>query len=118
MWHLVLVANESGKKFKNIMKKRIVNENEIIHLLVENVRQTRKFGHTYVLSAIRGEVMGWTGVEAKIGNRIVVLSYCGWGRSLSVGGHKYKAYARFDDTDRPVPSKDLKLIRSTAQAAL
>jgi hypothetical protein len=97
----------------------VMNENEIIITLVNNVRQTRRYGQTYVRSAIRAEVIGWEGVTAQIGDRAVILTYSGYGRSLSAGGHKYKAHVRFADTDRPVPTKDLHLIASApAQAAL
>lgn len=67
------------------------------------VRQTRSFGHTYVHSQARAEVMGWKGTT--FGN--VLFTFSGYGRSLQSGGHKYKVHARNVDTGKPTPSKDL-----------
>jgi hypothetical protein len=62
---------------------------------------TRKFGHTYVHAGARAEG------APDYGN--ISFSFRGWGRSLTTRkGHKYKVYARYLDTDKPVPSKVLR----------
>lgn len=80
--------------------------------LVQNVCETRKFGHTYVKAAVRKEVTGYDGITARIGDREVKITFEGYGRSLAYGGHKYKANARFSDTGKPVPSKDIRNIQA------
>lgn len=68
--------------------------------------QTRRYGHTYVHAGARGK--SWAAFTARHGDREVVFSYAGWGRSLTTSkGHKYKVHARYADDDKPVPSKAL-----------
>jgi len=70
------------------------------------VRETRRFGATYVHSAIRKAVFGWQGIEGELNGEKVVATFCGWGRSLqSPKGHKYKAHLRYVASGKPVPSK-------------
>jgi len=78
---------------------------KLLALVLQNVRETRKFGHTYVKAEVRRELFGHTGMTAAIGDREVRLTFEGYGRSLGSGGHKYKAHARFSDTRKPVPTK-------------
>jgi hypothetical protein len=66
-------------------------------------KQTRRYGHTYVHAAARAQVMGWQGII--LGG--VQYTYCGYGRSLQSGGHKYKVHAKDASTGQPVPSKKL-----------
>ena len=85
-----------------------MNQNaQLLHALIGYVEKTRRYGHTYVHASVRQQTYGWEGVHAKLDNREVKLTYTGWGRSLSSGGHKYKAHARFSDSGKPVRSKDL-----------
>ncbi len=80
--------------------------------LIGYVKETRYYGHTYIHANVRREVLGWKGVEGEIEGRKFVVTYTGWGRSLqSPRGHKYKAHARWADTDKPVPTKVLEAIR-------
>jgi hypothetical protein len=73
--------------------------------LLPYVRETRRFGVTYVHSATRSAV-GWDGLAGTLEGRPVRVTYCGWGRSLQAPkGHKYKAHLRYVDTDKPVPTK-------------
>ena len=67
------------------------------------VRQTRRFGHTYVHAAARQTVLGWKGITID-GIR---YTYCGYGRSVQYGGHKYKVHATNPETGKPVLSKNL-----------
>lgn len=75
---------------------------------VAQTLRTRRFGHTYVHAPARAEASAsWEALRAKDDDREVIFSYTGWGRSLQVGGHKYKVYARYADSGTPVPSKRL-----------
>jgi hypothetical protein len=78
--------------------------------LIAYVQCTRRYGHCYVHACVRQSGPGWQGAEAEVNGRRVRLTWTGYGRSLQVGGHKYKAHARFQDTDRPVPSAMLRSI--------
>ena len=69
------------------------------------VRATRCYGHTYVHAAVRVAVSGWQGVTGTLNGEPVVATFCGYGRSLQSGGHKYKAHLRFVASGKPVPSK-------------
>ena len=73
--------------------------------LLPYVRATRAFGHTYVHANIRAAVNGWQGVTGTLDGQAVVATYSGYGRSLAVGGHKYKAHCRYVASGKPVPSK-------------
>lgn len=74
--------------------------------LLPYVRETRRYGVTYVHSAVRSAVHGWDGLCGTLDGRTVRVTYCGWGRSLQTArGHKYKAHLRYVDTGKPVPSK-------------
>lgn len=73
--------------------------------LLPYVRDTRSYGHTYVHSAVRKAIHGWQGVEGTLNGQAVVATFCGYGRSLQSGGHKYKAHLRFVASGKPVPSK-------------
>ena len=60
------------------------------------VLQTRRYGSCYVKVGDRpnfGTVDG------------IAYSFRSYGRSLQNGGHKYKAYANYADTGKPVPTK-------------
>lgn len=72
--------------------------------LLPYVRDTRWFGHTYVKKAVRSAV-GWDGLCGTLDGRTVRATYCGYGRSLENGGHKYKAHLRYEDTGKPVPTR-------------
>lgn len=76
-----------------------------IQSLLPYVRDTRNYGHTYVHSAVRKAIHGWQGVEGTLNGQAVVATFCGYGRSLQGGGHKYKAHLRFVASGKPVPSK-------------
>ena len=65
--------------------------------------QTRKFGYCYVPVGIRRKMYGWQGDKYND----IKLTFCGYGRSLEHGGHKYKVHASYLD-GRPVPTKALK----------
>lgn len=74
--------------------------------LLPYVFETRRYGHTYVHSAVRVAIHGWQGFEGILDNRKVHATYCGWGRSLQTArGHKYKAHLRYVDNGKPVPTK-------------
>ena len=67
--------------------------------------QTRRFGHTYVHAGTRAAAeLPFRAFE----HNGIRFSFCGWGRSLTTGGHKYKVHARYTDTDKPVPTKVLR----------
>jgi hypothetical protein len=75
-------------------------------ILINYVMQTRKFGSCYVHTAVRMAVdFTWC---HKVGD--VAFSINSYGRSLQVGGHKYKVAAKYWETGKPVPSKVLKEI--------
>lgn len=76
-----------------------------IQSLLPYVRDTRCYGSTYVHAAVRRAVSGWQGVEGSLNGERVIATFCGYGRSLESGGHKYKAHLRFAATGKPVPSK-------------
>ena len=77
-----------------------------IQTLLPYVKETRRFGHTYVHSAVRKAVSGWEGIEGTLNGERIVATFCGWGRSLQTPkGHKYKAHLRYVATGKPVPSK-------------
>jgi hypothetical protein len=77
-----------------------------IQTLLPYVQQTRRFGATYVHSAVRKAVHGWQGIEGELNGERVVATFCGWGRSLQTPkGHKYKAHLRYVASGKPVPSK-------------
>ena len=78
-----------------------------IQTLLPYVTQTRRYGSTYVHAAVRASVHGWQGVTGTLHGQQVVATYSGYGRSLAVGGHKYKAHLRFVATGKPVPSRHL-----------
>jgi hypothetical protein len=82
--------------------------------LIAYVQCTRRYGHCYVHACVRQSMFSFEGVIAEVNGRRVRLTWTGYGRSLQSGGHKYKAHARFQDTDRPVPSA---LLRSIAPIA-
>lgn len=75
------------------------------------VRQTRQFGSTYIHAHIRKAVFGWEGIEGRLDGERVVATFCGYGRSLENGGHKYKAHLRYVASGKPVPSKLISCVR-------
>jgi hypothetical protein len=85
---------------------------DIVAMLVSNVAQTRRYGSTYVKAAVRADVMGWKGASGHVNGREVKITFSGYGRSLQVGGHRYKAYANFADTGKPVPTTQLHTIKA------
>jgi len=77
-----------------------------IKTLLPYVKDTRKFGQTYVHAAVRKAISGWQGIEGELNGQRVVATFCGWGRSLQTKrGHKYKAHLRYVSSGKPVPSK-------------
>ena len=70
------------------------------------VLTTRQYGQTYVHSGAR-QGMAWNACTTTHEGREIRFSWCGWGRSLQSGGHKYKVHAAWTDTGTPVPSKVL-----------
>lgn len=86
-----------------------MNQNEILTHIIGCIDRNRKFGQCYVAKPVRDAVKErWDAIPtAHIGERGVRLYWTGWGRSLESGGHKYKSYAVFRDTGKPVASKDL-----------
>ena len=60
------------------------------------VLQTRRYGSCYVKVSDRANFGTIDGVT---------YSFRSYGRSLQNGGHKYKAYANYADTGKPVPTK-------------
>ena len=60
------------------------------------VRQTRLYGSCYVKVSDRANFGTVDGIA---------YSFRSYGRSLQNGGHKYKAYANYADTGKPVPTK-------------
>jgi len=76
-----------------------------IQTLLPYVRETRRFGQTYVHAVVRKAVFGWQGLEGTLNGERVVATFCGYGRSLENGGHKYKAHLRYVASGKPVPSK-------------
>jgi hypothetical protein len=78
--------------------------------LLPYVRETRRYGVTYVHSAVRAVVHGWDGLCGTLDGRTVRATYCGWGRSLQTArGHKYT------DTGKPVPSKLIDRVQPIAE---
>lgn len=77
-----------------------------IQILLPYVRETRRYGATYIHAAVRKAIFGWEGIEGELNGEKVVATFCGWGRSLqSPKGHKYKAHLRYVESGKPVPSK-------------
>jgi len=77
-----------------------------IQTLLPYVKETRRFGATYVHAGVRKSVQGWQGLEGELNGEKVVATFCGWGRSLQTKkGHKYKAHLRYVASGKPVPSK-------------
>lgn len=84
--------------------------------LLPYVRETRRYGVTYVHSAVRSAVRGCGGLCGTLDGRAVRATYCGWGRSLQTArGHKYKAHLRYTDTGKPVPSKLIDRVQPIAE---
>ena len=94
------------------MKTKIPNDPvEHIVRMRGYIGDTRRYGSTYVHSEVRSSTFAHDVVSsANINGRPVRLRYTGYGRSLQSGGHKYKAYSWYRDTNRPVASKDLEKI--------
>lgn len=76
-----------------------------IQTLLPYVRSTRRYGATYVHAAVRASIDGCQGIEGTLDGKRVVATYGSYGRSLVVGGHKYKAHCRYIASGKPVPSK-------------
>jgi hypothetical protein len=79
-----------------------------IHNFMHYVWQTRMYGVTYVHAEIRRAVHSWEGALGTLDGRLVRATYGSWGRSLQAKGHKYKAWLRFEDTGKPVPTARLR----------
>jgi hypothetical protein len=79
------------------------------------IRETRKFGHTYIHASIRREFFSFIGIPVEVDGRKARLTWAGFGRSLQVGGHKYKAHLNWEDNGRPVPSKLIGKIQRITQ---
>jgi hypothetical protein len=82
----------------------------IVHL-IRYVRDTRMYGVTYVHASIRRAFYPWEGAIGTLDGRLVRATYGSWGRSLQAKGHKYKAWMRFEDTGKPVPTARLREIK-------
>jgi hypothetical protein len=76
-----------------------------IQTLLPYVQDTRNYGCTYVHAAVRKAIHGWEGIQGTLNGECVVATFCGYGRSLQGGGHKYKAHLRYVASSKPVPSK-------------
>lgn len=76
--------------------------------LLGYVFDTRRYGATYVHACVRQSVMGWRGAEATLDGKPVRLTFGSYGRSLQAGGHKFKAWCRYVETGKPVPTKALR----------
>ena len=72
--------------------------------------KTRRFQYTYVHVGAR-KPSRYEPCEYQING--ITFSYSSYGRSLGLGGHKYKVRARYIDTNKPVPSKVLKSLYSS-----
>jgi hypothetical protein len=83
-----------------------------IQNLIPYVTQTRRFGSTYVHAAVRQAVHGWQGIQGTLDGEPVTATFCGYGRSLQGGGHKYKAHLRFVKSGKPVRSKDFSRVQA------
>jgi hypothetical protein len=87
-----------------------------IHNMIRYVWDTRQFGVTYVHAAIRHAVQPWQGLLGTLDGRTVRATYGSWGRSLqSRRGHKFKAWLRFEDTGKPVPTSRLQDVQIAAE---
>jgi len=85
--------------------------------LIPYVKETRRYGVTYVHSAVRAVVHGWQGLEGTLDGRGVRATYCGWGRSLQTAtGHKYKAHLRYIDSGKPVPTKLISKVQPLSES--
>ena len=79
--------------------------------LIPYVIQTRQYGSTYVHAAVRQCVDGFQGVAGTLDGVAVTATFCGYGRSLQGGGHKFKAHLRYVATGKPVRSKDFSRVQ-------
>jgi hypothetical protein len=80
--------------------------------LIPYVTQTRRFGSTYVHAAVRQSVDGFQGVAGTLDGEQVTATFCGYGRSLQSGGHKFKAHLRYTQSGKPVRSKDFSRVQA------
>jgi hypothetical protein len=80
--------------------------------LIPYVIQTRQYGSTYVHTAVRQSVDGFEGLAGTLDGEPVTATFCGYGRSLQGGGHKYKAHLRFAKSGKPVRSKDFSRVQA------
>jgi hypothetical protein len=90
------------------------NERQTMNILnlLPYIRQTRRYGHTYIHAEIRKATASYTGFAGTLDGEPVRATFCGWGRSLQARkGHKYKAHIRFETTGKPVPSARLSEVR-------
>lgn len=83
-----------------------------IHDLIPYVKETRRFGVTYIHAAVRKAVHGWQGVQGTLDGKPVTATFCGYGRSLQSGGHKYKAHLRYAESGKPVRTKDFSRVQA------
>lgn len=73
------------------------NKSELKAYFIARVRETRRYGQTYVHA---GKRLGRVTIDG------IDFIITGWGRSLQTArGHKYKVYAQREG--KPVPSKEL-----------
>ena len=77
----------------------------LLQQLIIYVRASRRYGQTYVRNWVRSEVP--VCFIAHLGVRSVRIHFTKWGRSRN----KFKAYANFVDSGKPVPTKYLHLIQ-------
>ena len=71
---------------------------------IGRVNQTRAYGITYIPVASRGGLVVFNAVE---------FGWSWYGRSQQGGGHKHKAWARWVEAGKPVPSRMLSRLLST-----
>jgi hypothetical protein len=72
---------------------------EIGYYYCSKVLETRRYGKCYLHSKNRATVTLLDGS--------IEITHGSWGRSLNSGGHKYKVWANYSDSGKPVPTKIL-----------
>ena len=94
-----------------------MNPSHYLPNLIAYVQCTRRYGNCYVHACVRRSIYRFDGILGEVNGRRVRLTWTGWGRSLQVGGHKYKAHARYCD-GKPVPTKLLRSIVPIAEGGI
>jgi hypothetical protein len=90
----------------------ITNPADQLYCALNYVYQTRRFGVTYVHADVRRSFFSWQGIPCVINGRAARVTWGSWGKSLnSKRGHKYKAWCRWEDTGKPVPTAALQFAK-------